>query len=114
MTVQELRQDADRREALARAATQGGWRVARDDENPRVVGDHLIEVAGWVVARGCDKTEANHIAANDPAAVLRQCERDRLLADFAATVQDDNGYDSEALHAKLGALMQRFFKLAKP
>lgn len=100
LTADVLRQDADRREALARAASPGPWSVeasadvnaGTDSCNPA-----LLDMA--------------HICANDPLAVQASCERDRLLADWDAWWSRGSQGDLAEWMAQGWALHRRFAAL---
>lgn len=91
---------------LARAATPGPWRVcAEGSEGSRVAPDYgdvrersrFIAVIGGRVQPE-DGRNARHIAANDPAAVIRACELDlsRLSAHWPMRCGCCNAIDCPA------------------
>lgn len=76
-----LRKDADRREALAWAATPGPWRVHSLSAAHILGADNSIPVRISHPSGTSGHDDLGHVLAHDPPAALAQCERDRLLAD---------------------------------
>ncbi len=114
MTSDQLRADADRRERLARAATPGPWTPMRGAgtpfvspaAGPSVVSTHELAPTGQGLV------DVKHICAHDPAAALRQVERDRLLADAMDWIDRQERRDfSSPSKVPLGALLRRFAEM---
>jgi Family of unknown function (DUF6221) len=86
---ERLRAAITQRLELAQAATPGPWRVAAEgSEGSRVAPDYqdkrertrfIAMVNGRVQPE--DGRNARHIAANDPATIIRHCERDLKVLD---------------------------------
>lgn len=117
MTADELRADADRREALARAATPGPWIACRgSDSTPYCLG---VADGGCVAVDTSFKLDTavalatmQHCAANDPPAVLASVERDRLLADMLDWMRTASlACPTEAAYAARNDLLRRFAAL---
>lgn len=92
MTPAELRARTAKLRALAQAATLGPW-VTRDPIRAGFVADTPIRAISGRARNGRVgsaklATDAAHIAAHDPAAVLAQCDALDLLADMADAAGD--------------------------
>lgn len=102
----QLRADADRREALANACPDDPWE--RD-------GDYGISTAnGEKVADFDQRADAALALANNPVATLASCKRDTLLADvmdWLGSVDFFEANDRRANTARQGELLARFTAL---
>lgn len=100
--VQWLRAQLDEDERIARAVTtEGVWRVGRSH------GGASVEGEGWTVA-GADALDGAHIAAHDPARVLREIEAKRDLLRFAEGIHDHHETFTTGVAARLEATLRLF------
>jgi len=100
----------EQRLAVAQAATPGPWRVcAEGSEGSRVAPatgtkreqSRFIGIANGRVQPE-DGRNARHIAANDPARIIRDCTEDLAVLDEHAA--DDEGFCYARTHMGLGCL----------
>lgn len=98
------------REDAARQAAPGPW--ATDMDNDQVVAVDSVTVADvFSLSGGQLRSTALHIAANDPASVLRRCATDRkLLKSLKALIEGDYIDDGEPVLAEhvLGILAEGY------
>jgi len=107
----------DEREAKARAAaeeTEADWVIDPDDPHSNaIIGGSTRDIVVYDEGRPM-VGEAAHIAANDPASVLRMCQAHRKIVDAFVGVRSDPARRTDvALHLSFNLLRQVVTTLAE-
>lgn len=103
-----LRARIAERRALALAASPGPWHANAEHDEVLAV-DGITVAEGFALSGRQLRATVDHIAANDPDAVIADCDAKTALVDLCATfLHDDEGGTDPCAEGALRILAQPF------